>query len=143
MRALRTIALVLLASNYVLISQTRDRVETLVFDGAKTEARKPVSMLLGDVPDILLCDTVVYQVLWHHDGDTSVHIVFGTDVASRGSSEEQARNLTSGPAFRGATHHALEQYVLRFDPATSHLLALIKYISKVEAGLNCLRAALN
>ena len=34
-----TIALVLLASNVVLISQTRDRVAQLVYAGADTEAK--------------------------------------------------------------------------------------------------------
>ncbi|MDO9417749.1 methyl-accepting chemotaxis protein [Pararhizobium sp.] len=47
-----TIALVLLASNLVLISQTQDRVETLVFDQARTEAKAIASDIAGQVGEL-------------------------------------------------------------------------------------------
>ncbi|MEI2300766.1 methyl-accepting chemotaxis protein [Ensifer sp. MJa1] len=47
-----TIALVLLASNFVLISQTQDRVETLVLEQANGEARAIASDIAGDVGEL-------------------------------------------------------------------------------------------
>ncbi|MFC0804091.1 methyl-accepting chemotaxis protein [Ensifer sp. P24N7] len=58
-----TIALVLLASNYVLISQTRDRVETLVFDGAKTEARAIAADIAGSVGELAAAARTMSGVL--------------------------------------------------------------------------------
>ncbi|PII39738.1 methyl-accepting chemotaxis protein [Sinorhizobium meliloti CCBAU 01290] len=58
-----TIALVLLASNYVLISQTQDRVETLVFDGAKTEARAIASDIAGSVGELAAAARTMSGVL--------------------------------------------------------------------------------
>jgi methyl-accepting chemotaxis protein len=47
-----TIALVLLASNYVLISQTQDRVETLVLDQARTEAKSIASDIASNIAEL-------------------------------------------------------------------------------------------
>lgn len=47
-----TIALVLLASNFVLISQTQDRVETLVLEQASGEARAIASDIAGDIGEL-------------------------------------------------------------------------------------------
>ncbi|MCV9962449.1 methyl-accepting chemotaxis protein [Pararhizobium sp. BT-229] len=47
-----TIALVLLASNYVLISQTQDRVETLVLDQARTEAKAIASDIASNIAEL-------------------------------------------------------------------------------------------
>ena len=47
-----TIALVLLASNYVLISQTQDRVETLVIDQARTEAKSIASDIASNIAEL-------------------------------------------------------------------------------------------
>ncbi|MEZ0002880.1 methyl-accepting chemotaxis protein [Sinorhizobium fredii] len=58
-----TIALVLLASNFVLISQTQDRVETLVFDGAKTEARAIAADIAGSVGELAAAARTMSGVL--------------------------------------------------------------------------------
>ncbi|WP_026186577.1 methyl-accepting chemotaxis protein [Ensifer sp. BR816] len=58
-----TIALVLLASNFVLISQTQDRVETLVFDGAKTEARAIAADIAGSVGELAAAANTMSGVL--------------------------------------------------------------------------------
>ncbi|MCA1369211.1 methyl-accepting chemotaxis protein [Bradyrhizobium sp. BRP14] len=58
-----TIALVLLASNFVLISQTQDRVETLVFDGAQTEARAIASDIAGSVGELAAAARTMSGVL--------------------------------------------------------------------------------
>ena len=47
-----TIALVLLASNYVLISQTQDRVETLVLDQARGEAKSIASDIASGIGEL-------------------------------------------------------------------------------------------
>ncbi|KQV44196.1 MULTISPECIES: methyl-accepting chemotaxis protein [unclassified Rhizobium] len=47
-----TIALVLLASNYVLISQTQTRVETLVRDQAEVEAKAIASGIASDIGEL-------------------------------------------------------------------------------------------
>jgi methyl-accepting chemotaxis protein len=46
------IALVLLASNYVLISQTQNRVETLVLDQARTEAKAIASEIASNIAEL-------------------------------------------------------------------------------------------
>ncbi|ASY61524.1 Methyl-accepting chemotaxis protein [Sinorhizobium sojae CCBAU 05684] len=58
-----TIALVLLASNFVLISQTQDRVETLVFDGAQAEARAIASDIAGSVGELAAAARTMSGVL--------------------------------------------------------------------------------
>ena len=66
-----TIALVLLASNFVLISQTQDRVETLVFEGARTEARAIASDIAGSVGELAAAARTMSGVLGRgHDGQS-------------------------------------------------------------------------
>lgn len=66
-----TIALVLLSSNFVLISQTQDRVETLVFDGAKTEARAIASDIAGSVGELAAAARTMSGVLGRGHGGQS------------------------------------------------------------------------
>ncbi|MBP2235824.1 methyl-accepting chemotaxis protein [Sinorhizobium kostiense] len=58
-----TIALVLLASNFVLISQTQDRVETLVFEGAQAEAQAIASDIAGSVGELAAAARTMSGVL--------------------------------------------------------------------------------
>ncbi|MCA1405549.1 methyl-accepting chemotaxis protein [Ensifer sp. IC3342] len=67
-----TIALVLLASNFVLISQTQDRVETLVFDGAQAEARAIASDIAGSVGELAAAARTMSGVLGRgHSGKST------------------------------------------------------------------------
>ncbi|OHV73206.1 methyl-accepting chemotaxis protein [Ensifer sp. LCM 4579] len=67
-----TIALVLLASNFVLISQTQDRVETLVFEGAQAEARAIASDIAGSVGELAAAARTMSGVLGRGHAGKSV-----------------------------------------------------------------------
>ncbi len=67
-----TIALVLLASNFVLISQTQDRVETLIFEGAQTEAQAIASDIAGSVGELAAAARTMSGILGRGHAENSI-----------------------------------------------------------------------
>jgi hypothetical protein len=54
------------------------------------EPGQTLSLIVGDVPDVRHAEAGAVQIRRHDDWDTSIHVVFGADEASRRPGEEQA-----------------------------------------------------